>query len=149
AAFEHFIRGMDLEGDWPIPPTVILNTDSPGCHDLRQRLADWPGQMLTFSVEGMRPASLQIDGTTTNFEAYDLNLEGENSFRVRERVAESVDTTLTDQIIHLQVPGRLNVQNALAALSAARVVGIPAGILIDTLAGFTGTKRRFEIRHRG
>src|SRR5947207_381787 len=114
---------------------------------LGQWFRDWPGQILTISVEGMRPTTFA--GESATFEAYDLKLEGETSFRVRERYAASQDTALADQVIHLQLPGRHNVQNALAALAAARVVGIHAETLIDTLAGFTGTKRRFEIRHRG
>src|SRR5436853_5042368 len=38
AAFEHFIRGMDMQGDWPLSPTLILNADSPGCLELFERL---------------------------------------------------------------------------------------------------------------
>jgi UDP-N-acetylmuramate--alanine ligase len=37
-AFEHFIRGMDRDGDWPFPPTLVLNADSQGCLELRERL---------------------------------------------------------------------------------------------------------------
>src|SRR5437588_7125254 len=42
AAFEHFIRGMDMSGNWSLAPTLILNADSPGCLELRDRLSDWP-----------------------------------------------------------------------------------------------------------
>jgi len=31
AAFEHFIRGMDTQSNWPVPPTLIVNSDSRGC----------------------------------------------------------------------------------------------------------------------
>jgi UDP-N-acetylmuramate--alanine ligase len=49
----------------------------------------------------------------------------------------------------LQLPGEHNIQNALAALSAAHVVGVDAETIAETLEGFSGIRRRFEIRHQG
>jgi len=49
----------------------------------------------------------------------------------------------------LQLPGAHNIQNALAALTAAHLVGVAADTIIETLEGFGGIKRRFEIRHQG
>ncbi|HBF66840.1 MAG: UDP-N-acetylmuramate-L-alanine ligase [Candidatus Uhrbacteria bacterium GW2011_GWA2_53_10] len=45
----------------------------------------------------------------------------------------------------LAVPGIFNVRNALAAGAAAFVVGVPVGVIRDTLAKFTGIWRRFEL----
>src|SRR6266849_10111625 len=56
AAFEHFIRGMDMQGDWPLPPTLILNADSVGCLELYERVADWPGRVVMDSVAGLSPS---------------------------------------------------------------------------------------------
>src|SRR2546423_1347473 len=53
ASFEHFIRGMDMQGDWPVPPTLILNADSPGCFELLARLEGWPGRVMTYAIEGL------------------------------------------------------------------------------------------------
>src|SRR5437763_15675418 len=50
SAFEHFIHGMDMTGDWPFLPTLILNADSPGCLELRVRLHDWPGAVIMYTV---------------------------------------------------------------------------------------------------
>lgn len=44
----------------------------------------------------------------------------------------------------LPVPGRHNVENALAALATASVVGVPPGELVAPLAGFRGVGRRFQ-----
>ena len=53
-SFEHFIRGMDMQSEWPIQPTLILNADSPGCLELRERLSDWTGRILMYAVEDFR-----------------------------------------------------------------------------------------------
>jgi UDP-N-acetylmuramate--alanine ligase len=140
-AFEHFIRGMDMEGNWPFPPTVLLNADCPGCLDLRNRIQDWPGRILTYSVNG---ASLLKEPVA--FEAFDVKLDGETSFRVRVRAGAVFPE---DRVLHLQLPGAHNIENALSALAAARLVGVGVESIVKTLESFGGTRRRFEIRHQG
>ena len=138
-AFVHFIRGMDVAGNWELPTTLILNADSPGCLDLRNRLQDWPGRVLTYSLAGqaIMPASI---------EAFAFKLDGETSFQVR--VHE--DMAFPEELrIHLPLPGAYNIQNALAALTAAHVVGVDAATIARSLESFTGTRRRFEIRLQG
>ncbi|GAC1623584.1 MAG: UDP-N-acetylmuramate--L-alanine ligase [Ktedonobacteraceae bacterium] len=161
AAFEHFVRGMDMQNNWPLPPTLIVNSDSSGCLDLLARLPDWTGQIITYSVEGLRPVAGPLESELVpdavsagyiavpiveqaTFEAYDVRLDGETSFRVRNN---GVD--LAEQQIHLQLPGAHNVENALAALVAARTVGAAMATLVKTIESFGGIRRRFEIRHRG
>jgi UDP-N-acetylmuramate--alanine ligase len=171
-AFEHFIRGMDMTGDWPIPPTLILNAHSPGCADLRNRLSDWQGRIITYAVAEKNSATASIDTKQANFDsgteiasntmtnvevvpsdqrqvtyhAYDVRLEGETSFRVR---GPEGTTFLKDSIFSLSLPGLHNVENALAALTAASIVGVDEETMRRTLAGFSGIRRRFEIRHDG
>jgi len=48
--------------------------------------------------------------------------------------------------ISLQVPGKHNVRNALAALSVAAVLGLSLTSAAEALGKFSGTGRRFEIR---
>ena len=48
--------------------------------------------------------------------------------------------------VELNVPGRHNVLNALAALAACRAAGVGLGQAAPALAGFRGTGRRFEQR---
>src|SRR5207302_7937326 len=50
ASFEHFVRGMDMESDWSIPPTLVLNANSPGCFEFLARLTDWPGRIVTYGL---------------------------------------------------------------------------------------------------
>jgi len=42
--------------------------------------------------------------------------------------------------------GQHNMQNALAAIAAARHVGVPAALAVESLSGFKGIKRRMEVR---
>jgi UDP-N-acetylmuramate--alanine ligase len=169
AAFEHFVRGMDMDGDWPLPPTLLLNADNAGCLELLERLRDWPGRVLTFSIEG---ASLLSEPPA--FEAYDIKLDGETSFRVRIRDKSGRDKSgpyttgnelpddlspigrgpihcapFPERVIHLRLPGVFNIENALSALAAAHCLGIPADSIITALEGFGGTRRRFDIQHEG
>jgi UDP-N-acetylmuramate--alanine ligase len=48
----------------------------------------------------------------------------------------------------LQVPGAINVANALAAISVARLLDIPFAVIARALARFGGVRRRFDILHR-
>ncbi|NWF63039.1 MAG: UDP-N-acetylmuramate--L-alanine ligase [Chloroflexi bacterium] len=48
--------------------------------------------------------------------------------------------------VSLQVPGKHNVRNALAALSVAAVMGLSLPRAAHALSQFTGTGRRFEVR---
>jgi len=80
------------------------------------------------------------------FEAFDVRLEGETSFRVR---AYAGTVFPTDVMFHLNLPGMHNVENALAALTAASIVGVDAATIQRALASFSGIRRRFDIRHNG
>lgn len=51
----------------------------------------------------------------------------------------------TTQIL-LQVPGRHNVENALAAIALARSLGVAPTVIRDALEEFSGCRRRFELR---
>lgn len=146
AAFEHFIRGMDMSDDRSLPPTLVLNADSPGCLELRDRLSDWPGRVVTYSVAPAKKeaGAASIEREQTAFQAVDVKLDGETSFRVR-----GPDGAVWADTIHLRLPGIHNVQNALAALTVASLLGVDAATIRQTLEDFSGIRRRFEIRHAG
>lgn len=48
--------------------------------------------------------------------------------------------------ITLGLPGRHNRLNALAAIAAARHVGVPVAVALEALASFQGVKRRMEVK---
>jgi UDP-N-acetylmuramate--alanine ligase len=58
-------------------------------------------------------------------------------FELRERGGEVLD-------VHLQVPGRHNVANALAAVAASRALGVSLRDAATALEGFAGLRRRLE-----
>lgn len=51
--------------------------------------------------------------------------------------------------LKLQVPGKHNVSNALAALAVARILGVKDVVSFKALSEFTGTWRRFETKKSG
>lgn len=59
-------------------------------------------------------------------------------FVLAERGGARADVTL-------QVPGRHNVSNALAAIGAARAAGVPLAEAAAAIGGFTGLRRRMEL----
>jgi len=128
--FERFVRGMDMSDHWNIPPTLILGAEGKGVAEFRQRLADWPGRILTY---GLNPAS------TPDFLGVDVRLQGETSFEVRHRA-----TSLGR--FNLLLPGRHVVEDALAAIAAASLLGVTPDVARASLANFGGLQRRFEIR---
>lgn len=60
------------------------------------------------------------------------------AFSVRERSGPPIP-------VHLHVPGRHNVANALAALAATRACGIALSQAAAALSGFAGIRRRLEV----
>ena len=46
--------------------------------------------------------------------------------------------------VHLGIPGKHNVENAVAAIAVARLLGIPAEKIAKALSSFAGVRRRFE-----
>lgn len=47
--------------------------------------------------------------------------------------------------LRLNMPGRHNLSNALAAIAGAAAAGVPVAAAVDALAGFDGLARRFDI----
>lgn len=48
--------------------------------------------------------------------------------------------------IRLQIPGKHNVENALAALAVCMTIGVDTGRILEAISSFTGVRRRFDIR---
>jgi UDP-N-acetylmuramate--alanine ligase len=128
--FVRFVRGMDMSDRWDVPPTLILGAEGRGVVEFRQRLADWPGRVLTY---GLNPAS------EPDFLGVDVRLEGETSFEVRHG-NQSLGR------FNLLLPGRHVVEDAIAAIAATSLCGVTPDGARASLASFGGLQRRFEIR---
>ena len=108
--------------------TVVLNLDNAETAAL---LADLkPAQAITYSLN-----SAQAD----LFASAPVQLRAGIRFQVKARG--------TDEVVDLdlKVPGLHNAANALAALSAARVCGVPLRAAATHLSEFSGIRRRLEV----
>ena len=112
-----------------VPPSghVIVNADNQGAVDSAVGLER---PVFTFGLD--HPADCTAAGLT--------DVDGAPSFDVMVKGEKYAHVTL-------QVYGHHNVLNALAAASAAYVLGIPGSAVEEGLATFTGAGRRFE--HKG
>ncbi|MBR0553435.1 glutamate ligase domain-containing protein [Stakelama marina] len=105
--------------------TAVVNLADAEAAMLAQAL---PGdRLLGFAVEAEAP--LRADRLTPGRFgiAFDLTAAGET------------------RRVTLNVPGRHNVANALAAIGAAHAAGLPIAEAAEAVQGFTGLKRRFEL----
>ena len=98
----------------------------------------------TASLAAQRPASLTLTYSLSNTKADLLAGDIEPlpdgiAFEVSER------NSPTSVNVRLQVPGRHNVSNALAAIGAARAAGLSLEEAAEALSRFTGVRRRLEI----
>ena len=119
ATFVEFLHHLPFYGQ------AILCLDDP---EVRRILPEINRPVTTYGfAEGadVRAEALRQEGTRTHF-------------TVRLPDGERLDVTLN-------LPGRHNVQNALAAIAVAREIGIGHEAIARALAGFQGIGRRFQI----
>lgn len=107
--------------------TTVVNVGDPESAELARALDQ--NRTLTFGVEA-----------DAHLFAYNLQPEP-NGMRFELEVFGN----FLQMPVTLQVPGRHNVANALAAIGAAMAADIAVGDAVDALATFTGLKRRFEL----
>ncbi len=102
--------------------TVVLNLDDDETRLLAATLP--PGKLRTCSL---KDAGADLYGTDIVEQPF------------------AVSFSVNGIPVRLQVPGRHNVENALAALAAAEAVGMPLAGAAAALQGFKGLRRRFEL----
>jgi UDP-N-acetylmuramate--alanine ligase len=104
---------------------AVLNLDDPETRLLSERVP--PDKLIGYGFDSPGAAvsgrNLKLEPGAASFTV----LAGEESFDVR-----------------LQVPGRHNASNALAALAAARALGIPLAEAAAAIGRFAGLRRRLE-----
>ena len=122
-AFVEFIENVPFYG------VAVLCIDHPEVQTVIAKVRD--RRVLTYGF------SAQADLRGENIRPE----EGGNTFDVVLR--ERDGTTRRIENIHLPMPGRHNVQNALAAVAVALEMGCPAEVICNGFAAFDGVKRRF------
>src|SRR5438094_851149 len=121
-AFVRFVNKVPFYG------SAVLCLDQPNIQMLIPRIEK---RIITYGLESsadLVARRLSLSGMTSRFEVYQRGgLLGECT---------------------LQIPGRHNVLNALAAIGVALDIEIPFVTVERALAGFAGVQRRFQIRGR-
>jgi UDP-N-acetylmuramate--alanine ligase len=123
AAFAEFAATIDPAG------FLVTCADDPGAVRLAVTARTLGLQVTTYGESAgadVRVERLRLRGTGSAFEVV-----------VRGRRLGPVE---------LRIPGQHNVLNAAAALAAGLGLGMPEDVLREGLGGFTGTRRRFELK---
>jgi UDP-N-acetylmuramate--alanine ligase len=100
--------------------------------------ADAEARSIAAGVERERLVTFSLYDGAADLVAEDI---AEEPLAIRLTVRAGSEAAL----LQLQVPGRHNAANALAALAAARAAGVPLAQGAEALSGFTGLRRRFDV----
>ena len=122
-AFLEFIQNVPFYG------AAILCVDHPEVQAVIGEVRD--RKVVTYGF------SLQADICGVNIRP----LEGGNTFDVIVRQRGEEDRRI--ECVHLPMPGRHNVQNALAAIAVAIEMGCSDAVIREGFGGFGGVRRRF------
>jgi UDP-N-acetylmuramate--alanine ligase len=129
AAFVEFVQRLPADG------TLIACAEDAGARTLLAEAVKMEKASLAY---GLKPTS--EDGHEMDAYASILANNDKGGFTFSAEVLGHATT------IELQVPGRHNVANALAALTVARLLGLPLAKAGQALGQFIGAGRRFEVR---
>jgi UDP-N-acetylmuramate--alanine ligase len=151
---ETFVSEVD-ESDGSIalyrPHIAVLNNiahDHKSMDELRVLFGDFLAKAATavINLDNAEAAALRGANAVT-YSLIDASADffGFDLAPAQDGIAFSVREAGHVARLKLAVPGRHNVANALAALAAARAVGVPLVDAAAALAGFSGVKRRLEL----
>jgi len=123
-AFCEFIENVPFYG------LAVLCVDHPEVQSILGRIRDRRIVTYGFSaLADLRAENVEPDGIGSRFDAVVLGRDGD-----RRTIAG----------IHVPMPGRHNVQNALAAVAVALELGITDDTIVSGFERFEGVKRRFS-----
>ncbi|BEV00656.1 glutamate ligase domain-containing protein [Novosphingobium olei] len=156
---ELFVSEVD-ESDGSIalytPAIAVLNNvslDHKSLEELRALFGDFLARAAIAVINADDPESLALRPRAHASLTFGFSTEGDISVDAAT-IAEhptGIAATVIDRRdgaavpLALQVPGRHNLANALAALAAANAAGLPLVEAARALEGFTGLARRFDI----
>ena len=132
---------VDFANKVPFYGSVIACADDPHLAAVLPRVTR---RLLTYGLDAAGPERGTRLTATTHLAGADVQLGGFGARCVVER--RRCDATERLGVLELTVPGRHNLQNALAAVTVAGEVGVGFDQAASALAAFEGAERRFE-RH--
>jgi UDP-N-acetylmuramate--alanine ligase len=125
---ENYVRAFEDFAD-RITGFLVACADDPGARELAERVAKRGADVRTYGESAdadVRIVDLELNGGGASFE---LVTRGRRQGRLT-----------------LRLPGRHNALNAAAAFTVGIGLGFASRDFTDGLAGFTGTRRRFELK---
>ncbi len=128
---------VDFANKVPFYGSVVLCLDDPHLSSVMPKLAR---RVVTYGLE-----AADADVTATDIHLAPLSVTA--TVKRRARRADDVSKTLaTLGDLTLNVPGRHNLQNALAAIAVGTELGLSFDRVAAGLRDFQGAERRFEVR---
>lgn len=157
-AGEAFVSEVD-ESDGSIadyrPRIAVLNNvslDHKGLDELRRLFADFIAKAETAIVNLDNDEAAALAKALPDERVATFGIERDADFAAfaiaEARFAVAFDLVAGGNApipVRLQVPGRHNVANALAAIAATVAAGVPLAQAVEAIGGFTGLRRRFDL----
>jgi UDP-N-acetylmuramate--alanine ligase len=128
AAFEEFMYLLPDEG------TLVACVEDPGAADLMEKAKKLGKKVISYGLHTTAGSEQPVNAFSSVLAP---NNKGGFSFS-----ASVLGKTAT---VELQVPGRHNVRNGLAALAVTQILELPLADAAQALGQFSGTGRRFEL----
>lgn len=128
-----------------------VSLDHKSLEELRQLFGDFlsKAKCAIWNADDLESQAL-VDHLTLA-EATSFGFSEKADIRAENIVLQPLSSSFTlvageEQIpVEMKIPGRHNIANGLAAIAAARAVGVPITTSVAALANFTGLARRFDI----
>ncbi|MBI4426236.1 MAG: UDP-N-acetylmuramyl-tripeptide synthetase [Candidatus Kerfeldbacteria bacterium] len=134
AAKEKLFHGLTLTyRKRGVPKTMVVNADDEASSMFLRHAAD---RYLTFSMQGKTVAAAEAVLATK------IKLSATGSSFLLSHGGEQTR-------VELQLLGRMNVENCLAAAAAAVALGVPLEVIAEAVAGVTGVPGRLEFMAAG
>jgi UDP-N-acetylmuramate--alanine ligase len=137
------------------PRVAVLNNvslDHKSLDELNQLFGDFIAKAELAVINLDNPDGAALARTLPARQVIDFGLGIDAEFTATDIEERPFGATFTlavrgqDPIpVELQVPGRHNISNALAAIAAARCAGVALDEAAVAIGGFTGLRRRFEL----
>ncbi|TPG09954.1 Mur ligase family protein [Sphingomonas oligophenolica] len=137
-----------------VPRIAVLNNlslDHKSIDELRTLFAGFIGKAETaiVNLDNVEAAALAAALPPERVHGFALDRDADFAARDIEEAPFSSGFTLcvggNRVAVRLQVPGRHNVANALAAIAASVAAGVSLADAVAAIAGFTGLRRRFDL----
>lgn len=136
------------------PEIAVLNNvslDHKSLEELRQLFGDFAGKAEHCIWNRDDAETVALVGALDLSDTISFGFSKASDFRATDIEEAPISSRFTlsaeghDFAVKMQVPGRHNIANALAAIAAASAVGVPVATSVAAIAQFKGLARRFDV----